>query len=236
VFVQHPGSDESVWKEVPLRQRMGALKQAASLENFLARTKDIPAVIDALTRWNGEKAHPLSGRLDLAHLGMSGHSFGANTTQAVSGQAFARDRVLFLEPRIDAAVMMSPSPPVVGDLGVAFAGIKIPCLLMTGTLDDSPIGNTGAAERLKVFPHLKQAPAWQVVFDKATHMSFGERDLLGKSLTETRYHRVILALSTGFWDATLKGDAQAKVWLNGDGAKSVLAPKDVWEINRKARE
>ena len=236
VFVQHPGSDESVWQDVPPRQRMGALRQAASLENFLARTKDIPAVIDALTLWNGEKAHPLSGRLDLAHLGMSGHSFGANTTQAVSGQAFARDRVSFLEPRIDAAVMMSPSPPAVGDPAVAFAAIKIPCLLMTGTLDESPIGNTSAAGRLKVFPHLQQAQAWQVVFDKATHMSFGERDLWGKSLTETRYHRAILALTTGFWDAALKGDAHARVWLNGEGAKSVLAPKDLWEINLKARE
>ena len=236
VFMQHPGSDQSVWKDVPLRQRMGALKQAASLENFQARTKDIPAVIDALTRWNGEKNHPLNGRLDLAHLGMSGHSFGANTTQAVSGQAFARGRVSFLEPRIDAAVMMSPSPPAVGDPAVAFAAIKIPCLLMTGTLDDSPIGNTSAAARLKVFPHLQQAPAWQVVFDKATHMSFGERDLLGKPLTESRFHRAILALTTGFWDATLKGDARARTWLNGAGAKSMLAPNDLWEINRKARE
>ena len=236
VFVQHPGSDESVWKNVPLAQRMGAMQKAASLDNFLMRAKDIPAVIDALARWNGETNHPLKGRLDLAHLGMSGHSFGANTTQAVSGQAFARERMSFLEPRIAASVMMSPSPPALGDPAVAFAPIGIPCLLMTGTQDDSPIGNTRAADRLKVFPHLQQAPAWQVVFDKATHMSFGERDLLGKSLTETRYHRAILALTTAFWDAMLKGDAAAKAWLNGEGAKSVLAPEDKWEMNRKARE
>jgi len=236
VFVQHPGSDESVWKSVPLAQRMGAMQKAASLDNFLARAKDIPAVIDALARWNGEPDHPLKGRLDLAHLGMSGHSFGANTTQAVSGQAFARERMSFVEARIAASVMMSPSPPALGDPAVAFAPIKIPCLLMTGTLDDSPIGNTRAADRLNVFPHLQQAPAWQVVFDKATHMSFGERDLLGKSLTEARYHRAILALTTAFWDATLKGDAAAKAWLNGEGAKSVLAPEDKWEMNRKARE
>ena len=56
---------------------MTAMEHAVSLENFLARAKDIPAVIDALTRWNAQADHPLKGRLDLNHLGMSGHSFGA---------------------------------------------------------------------------------------------------------------------------------------------------------------
>ena len=44
---------------------------------------------------------------DLQHIGMSGQSFGANTTQAVAGQSFARGRKSFVEPRIDAALMMS---------------------------------------------------------------------------------------------------------------------------------
>lgn len=44
---------------------------------------------------------------------------------------------------------------------------------MTGTLDDSPISDAKAADRLKVSPNLTHAPAWQVVFDQATHMSFG---------------------------------------------------------------
>jgi len=236
VFVQHPGSDESVWKELPPLERMGAMQRAASLANFLARAKDIPVVIDALERWNRDPAHPLKGRLDLAHLGMSGHSFGAVTTQALAGQTFVGEHLSLLEPRLSAAVMMSPSPPAHGDPAVAFGAIKIPCLLMTGTLDDSPIGNTRAADRLKVFPHLKQAPAWQVVFEKATHMSFGERDLLGRSSAEPRYHRAILALTTAFWDATLKGDVHAKAWLNGDGAKALLTAADRWEMNRQARE
>src|SRR5450755_2938173 len=35
VFVQHPGSDEAVWENAPPLERMAALRQAASLENFL---------------------------------------------------------------------------------------------------------------------------------------------------------------------------------------------------------
>ncbi|WP_367872561.1 alpha/beta hydrolase family protein [Luteolibacter sp. Populi] len=235
VFVQHPGSDESVWKDAPAAERMADLKKAASLESYLDRGKDIPAVIDALAAWNDGKDHALHGRLDLEHLGMSGHSFGAQTTQAVAGQSLARGRMSFVEPRIDAAVMMSPSPPAMGDPAAAFASIKIPCLLMTGTLDDSPIGNTTPADRLKVFPHLNQAAAWQVVFDKATHMAFGERGLKGESPIDPRYHRAILALTTAFWDAELKGDPTAKSWLNGESAKSVLIDADKWESNAKAK-
>jgi predicted dienelactone hydrolase len=234
VFVQHPGSDEQVWKNKAPLQRMGAMKNAASLENFLARGGDIPAVIDSLTVWNSQTGHALNGRMNLEKIGMSGHSFGANTTQAVSGQVFAKGGISFLEPRIDASVMMSPGPPERGDPAVAFSKIRIPCLLMTGTLDDSPIGNQTAAERLNVFPHLQKAPAWQVVFEGATHMAFGDRELMGQPHKEPRYHRAILALSTAFWDAHLKAQTPAKAWLNGEGAKSVLVKQDQWQMNRKA--
>ena len=230
VFVQHPGSDESVWKEAQGLEKVTELRQAASVENYLARTKDVPVVIDALARWNSEKGHAMAGRLDLEHLGMSGHSFGAQTTQALAGQG-DRPRLSLAEPRIDAAVMMSPSPPRVGDPAKAFANVKIPCLLMTGTRDDSPIGNSTAEDRLKVFPYLTQAPAWQVVFDQATHMDFGQR----VGAKPTRYHRAILALTTAFWDAELKADPEAKAWLNGEGARSVLIAADRWEANERVK-
>lgn len=236
VFIQHPGSDEGVWKDVPPARRMVDLKRAASFENLVLRGGDVPAVIDALTAWNGDPDHPLHGRLDLGHLGMSGHSFGASTTEAVAGQTFANGRISFLEPRIDAAVMMSPGIPSLGDPAKAFASIGIPCLLMTGTLDDSPVGATTAGDRLKVFPNLNHAPAWQVVFDKASHMSFGERDLKGNSEEGNRYHTAILALTTAFWDAELRQDTAAMAWLNGSGAKSVLEAQDVWQANTRARE
>jgi predicted dienelactone hydrolase len=232
VFVQHPGSDESVWKNASGPERLVEMRKAASLENYRARTKDIPAVIDALTAWNGAKDHPLKGRLDLEHIGMSGHSFGAQTTQAMAGQSAARGNISMAEPRIDAAVMMSPSPPKMGDPAQAFSTIKIPCLLMTGTLDDSPIGNMTPEDRLKVFPHLNHAPAWQVVFDKATHMDFGQRP--GK-IGEPRYHRAILALSTAFWDAELKDSKDAKAWLNGVGVRSALGAEDRWQMNGQAK-
>lgn len=231
VFMQHIGSDESVWKEAAALERVTAMRQAASAKSYLERTKDVPAVLDALAKWNDEKGHPLSGRMDLEKVGMSGHSFGAQTTQVMAGQSAGR--LSLRDPRVDAAVMMSPSPPARGDAATAFGTVKIPCLLMTGTLDDSPIGNTTPADRLKVFPHLTEAPAWQVVFDKATHMDFGQRAVKSGASKETRYHRAILGLTTAFWDAELKGRPEALKWLNDGGAEKVLLPEDRWEKNGK---
>lgn len=234
VFVQHPGSDESVWKDVPALRRMASMKKAASGKSFMDRIKDIPAVIDTLENWNDEAGHVLKGRMDLGKIGMSGHSFGAMTTQAMAGQEFG-GRVSFVEKRIDAAVMMSPSIPKLGDPERAFGEVTIPCLLLTGTKDDSPIGDSTPEARLLVFPNLTKAPAWQVVFDGATHMDFGERNPRGLKGEAGSYHERILALTTAFWDAQLRGDRDAKEWLNGNGAKEALDGKDKWEINGKAR-
>ena len=87
VFLQHPGSDDSVWKSEPGQQRMRAMKQAASLDNFMLRVQDVPAVLNQLAIWNAAKTNQLADRLDMKKIGMSGHSFGAVTTEAVSGES-----------------------------------------------------------------------------------------------------------------------------------------------------
>ncbi|MBC8141780.1 MAG: hypothetical protein H7Y38_10120, partial [Armatimonadetes bacterium] len=86
VHVQHPGSDDGVWKNTPSTQIRQVMAKAANAENFTLRTQDIAATLDQITAWSGAKDHLLFGRLDMTHVGMSGHSFGAVTTQAVSGQ------------------------------------------------------------------------------------------------------------------------------------------------------
>lgn len=228
VFMQHPGSDETVWKEADAGNRFGDLKKAASFSNHTLRGGDVAAVLDALEEWN--KEGEWKGRMDPEHAGISGHSFGAQTSQIVAGQNVAGGRISFRDPRITAAVMMSPAPPAMGDAAKAFEAVRIPCLLLTGTLDDSPIGRTTPTDRLNVFPNLKNAPAWQVVFEGADHMSFGGR---GKGAEASRYRKATLALTTAFWDANLRDDSEAKKWLNGEGARSVMVKEDVWQRNPK---
>jgi len=231
VFVQHPGSDESVWKDKRRLQRMVAMRKAANAENFLARVQDVPAVLDQLQRWSQNRDHPLAGRLDLNKVGMSGHSFGAMTTQALGGQRFDDGSVSYADARIKAAIMFSPSSPRQGgDPNLAFGQVRIPWMLMTGTKDVAPIGDADVASRLAVFPALPPGQKYEIVLDGAEHSAFTDRALPGEAEQRNpNHHRVILALSTAFWDAFLRGDASAKAWLDGGGPGSVLEDKDRWQ-------
>jgi predicted dienelactone hydrolase len=230
VFLQHPGSDISIWQGKPPEEVLGALKKGLTSENFFLRVKDVPAVLDQLAKWNQENGHPLYGRLDMKRVGMSGHSFGAVTTQAVSGQLYV-GRALLTDPRIKAAVIFSPSSPTIGTTKAAFGSVKIPWLLMTGTKDLVPALSTADMKsRLGVYPALPPGGKYELVLDRAEHSAFTDRPLPGD--TEKRnpnHHRVILALSTAFWDAYLKNDPAANAWLDGDGPKSVMEEKDRWQ-------
>lgn len=229
VFLQHPGSDESVWKDVPARQRMQAMRDAAGANNLLLRVKDVPAVLDELMRRNMMPGDELEKRFDFQHVGMCGHSFGAVTTQAVSGQKMGR-QAPFAESRIDAAILFSPSSPRAGSPEAAFGDVKIPWLLMTGTNDVSPIGGQTAESRMAVYPALPEGSKYELVLDGAEHSAFSERALPGDAEKRNpNHHRAILALSTAFWDAYLKEDADARAWLDGDAAESVLEEKDRWQ-------
>jgi predicted dienelactone hydrolase len=232
VFLQHPGSDDSVWKSQPRPQRMRAMNQAASRDNFQLRVQDVHAVLDQLEIWNTTQTNQLAGRLDLKKVGMSGHSFGAVTTEAVSGETLPAGGQQFTDPRIQAAVLFSPSRPKIGSTEKAFRTVKIPWLLMTGTKDVSPIGDTDVASRLAVYPALHGAPKYEVVLHNAEHSVFTDRALPGeREPRNPNHHRVILALSTAFWDAYLRGDAGALAWLNGSGPRLVLEPADQWQYS-----
>ncbi len=229
VFVQHPGSDESVWREVPQETRRAALKKAANSENYLLRLRDITAVLDQLTIWQQLAGHPLHGRLDLQRIGMSGHSFGALTTQAVSGQTLPLVGTSLSEPRIKAALALSPGKPRHGDAAAAFASVRIPWLLMTGTRDDSPIGKVSPASRQEVYPALPPGGKYELVLHEAQHSAFSDHPLRGNAARNPNHHRVILALSTAFWDCWLRANPAAHSWLDGWGPSSVLQANDRWQ-------
>jgi predicted dienelactone hydrolase len=230
VFLQHPGSDDSVWKDKPPRERLAAMRAAADLENFLRRVDDVRAVLDQLDQWNKSSGNPISGRLDMKRIGMSGHSFGAVTTQAISGQRFVRGAGL-ADSRIKAAVIMSPSGARRGgDPAQVFGGVKIPWMLLTGTRDTAPIGEVDVASRLSVFPALPVGSKYELVLYNAEHSAFTERALPGDSQPRNpSHHRSILALTTAFWDAYLRDDPNARKWLDGDGPRKILDKEDRWQ-------
>ena len=82
-FLQHPGSDEAVWKSAERAQRLHVIERAANVKNFILRVQDVSAVLDQLEAWNASHTNALAGRFDLRNIGMAGHSFGAMTAEAV---------------------------------------------------------------------------------------------------------------------------------------------------------
>ena len=231
VFMQHAGSDRNVMDGLPLSQRLSALKMAANGKNSMARNADVKATLDQLEEWN-ESDEELAGRMDLSLVGMSGHSFGAVTTQAVSGQNAGLRGPIFTDDRIDASVAFSPSTPSFGyNPKTTFAKVKIPWLLMTGTKDSSPIGGRTTAEsRRHVFRDLpKSGFFYEVCLEGAEHSAFSDRKIRRGGPRNPNHHASIKAISTAFWDCYLKKDESAKQWLDGRGPRSVLEPKDEWK-------
>ncbi len=230
VAMQHAGSDTEIIRNVPRLKMMQTLKEAASGANAAARYKDVKATLDYLEKQN-ESDGKYAGRFDMTKVGMSGHSFGAVTTQAVSGQNYKFQGQMHTDKRIDAALALSPSIPTYGHDETTFAKVSIPWMLMTGTKDDSPVGrNMDAASRLKVFPGLPPSGHfYELVLHDAEHSAFGDQRTARTSNRNSNHHRVIQSLSTAFWDAYLRCDEAAKTWLDNEGAKSVLEPKDQWQ-------
>lgn len=229
VAMQHAGSDIEIIKNAPRGKRMDVVKEAASAANAKARYDDVKATINYLEQ-QSKADGKYAGRLDLSKIGMSGHSFGAVTTQAVSGQNYSAMGQMHTDSRIDAALALSPSPPTVGKNAGPFAKVAIPWMLMTGTKDESPIGRNGdAASRREVFKGLpKSGHFYELVLHDAVHAAFGDSRRRNTD-RNPNHHQAIKALATAFWDAYLKKDEAAREWLDSPKAKSVLEPKDIWQ-------
>jgi predicted dienelactone hydrolase len=236
VHLQHKGSDDSVWKgkSKPLEVLRESLKDPSTSAN---RPGDVKFAVDQLEKLNSEKL-PLKDKLDMKRLGMSGHSFGAWTTLAIAGEKAAPSReAKFADSRFKAAIAMSAPAPSVKQkelLDRAFAEVKIPVMHMTGTLDNSPIGETAAAERRIPFDHISGSDQYLITFDGGNHAIFsGPGPKLGHSKKDLVFQKYILISSTAFWDAYLKDNAQAKAWLTGGDFKKALGKEGSFEMKTK---
>ena len=234
VHLQHIGSDTSVWKGKT--NPMQAMREAvADVSNAIARPGDVAFAIDQVTKMQ-EGNGPLAGRLDLEHVGMAGHSFGAWTTLAVAGLGARRPR--FRDERVKAAIAMSAPPAAPRQRGRAYRHIRIPVLHMTGTLDDSPVSGAKAAERRIPFDRIDGAPQYLVTFEGGDHMVFSDRrwgtiaqqpGSGGDASKDARFHDLIRQATTAFWDAYLRQDTAARRWLDEGGFRAVLGHDGTFE-------
>lgn len=233
VHVQHLGSDDAVWREALPAERMQAVRRAAATPaNALARPADVTFVIDELTRQNQDPKSPLHGRLDLSRIGAAGHSFGGFTVMAIAGQSFRGGVSPLADSRVKAVVQMSA--PVIGGQRVPqenFDNIRIPVFHMTGTLDDSPVGDTAAADRRIPYDRMQHASTCLVIFKDGDHMIFSgrmQRDP-GREAADEVFQKLISKSTTAFWDAHLKNKAESRKWLYDGGFTSALGSSGTFE-------
>jgi predicted dienelactone hydrolase len=231
IHLQHPGSDTAVWQDAarPARE----LKRAASREQFNARVLDVKFVLDELQR-RQRAGDAFALRIDLARVGMSGHSFGAVTTQALAGQRFdvpARLRAqadALADDRLRAFIAFSPSART-DDAVSQFRTITRPFFSVTGT-EDGLVGlglGVPAPRRLLPFEGMPGPDAYLLILDGADHMIFNgapRRRTDGTDPARDAQHvRLTQATTIAFWRAHLLDDPEARRWLRTSAETTVRA-------------
>jgi len=222
IHIQHHGTDSSLWEGKPGHPwdviRNTHIPRHATLNRF----KDVPFALDQLATLD------IAPYMDLENIGMSGHSFGAMTTQVMAGQKRGHGKRQYdlYEPRFKAGILYSPGPHMDKRDHTAedfYGSFKIPLMTMTGTDDDSPLKNFGYKDRLEVFTHSGGPDQHLIVMDQGDHMVYnGSRGQLAANPKQSTHEEIIKILSLAFWEAYLKNDTAAKNWLTSDAITSWL--------------
>ena len=219
VFVQHPGSDDGA--DRGLRKRKELQRAFYAPDNIRNRPLDMIFVIDRLEKMVHDGSST-GDRLEMTRVGAAGHDFGSQTVLALAGQVLP-GQITFKEPRVKAVVAMS-SPVPIGQvpLAEAYANISLPCLHITGTADNSIVATTQAHQRRLPFDYTTAADQFLITLNGADHLTYSGHVRAANGTYDGMFQRMIAECSTVFWDAYLKGDAQAKSWLAGKGIKDHL--------------
>ncbi|HEY3322531.1 MAG TPA: alpha/beta fold hydrolase [Planctomycetota bacterium] len=237
---EHPGSNTDVLKRgMQFAQNLKAMTRDPS--EVLGRSKDISFAIDRAEEWN--TAHEkLRGRLDLKHIGVMGHSYGAYTTLVVLGARPALDwlppskdgvaqKGLALDlsdPRVACGVALSPQGP--GEpffLETSYANLKRPLLGITGSKDTQQGFPPENRKRgFELWPAGDKIFIW---LDGAEHLAFSDPTGSGRpgfpSPTRDDAQPVTRAATLLFFRAHLKQDAEALKALSTENLKTYCRGK-----------
>jgi len=210
-----------------LRPRDVVIDAVTDVKGWEERARDVTFVLDSLD--DLERVAPaLKGKIDRERIGVGGHSYGAMTTAIVAG-AKIRTKVggelqSLADPRVKAAVVMSGQGE--GQMGFtegSWDEVKVPMMVMTGSEDRGAKGQD-PMWRKAPFEHSPAGGKYWVFIHGATHMSFSGRDVmladLGKGGERKAIFAVITRTTAAFWDAHLRGDANARKRLeSGEAVK-----------------
>lgn len=225
VHIQHDGTDDSLWRGMPGHPWDNIRNQTIPWETVRNRYLDASFAVDQLQEMN--KADALyAGKMDFTRLGMSGHSFGALTTQVMCGQLAGRDTPEDLhDDRFVAGILYSPVPAFRHQMGGrdVYATIKKPLLHMTGTEDNSPIEGFGIERRLEVFECAGHTDQHALILEGGDHMVFnGSRGQLESYDDIGKHQDIIAVMARTWWECWLNANHDARAFLNGEGVRQYL--------------
>lgn len=234
VHIQHVGTDSVLWEGKPGHPWDAIRATKIPRKAVLDRYRDVPFALASLHDFAVQ--HPeIGNRMDFSRLGMSGHSFGAATTQVMAGQklGFGRRQYSLREPRFKAGILYSPvssynrkdSPRSI------YGSIAIPLFHMTGTADTSPIEGFDYTRRLEVFDNSGGPEQHVMVMNDGDHMVYnGSRGKLGENPKRAVHETLIKIAALAFWDGWLKGDPAARHWLTGGGFSRFMAGEGTYRF------
>ena len=233
--VEHIGSNTgALTRSLRLLANLKAILHDAN--EALGRPKDISFAIDRAEEWN--KSHDkLRGRLDMKHVGVMGHSFGAYTTMVVAGM---RPALKWLKPtvapgqglgpdlrdkRVVCGVALSPQGP--GEplfIEESYASLKIPLLGITGSKDKQL--NATPENRRRGYELWPPGDKYLIWLANADHTAFtdatGSNHRMAPALAREDVQPVVRAATLLFFNAYLKGDGTARKELTAAGLKPYL--------------
>lgn len=217
LFLQHPGTDSALTLE---QQKRAGTDQRA----LLARYQDMPFAITTLLRRSRE-AGALQNRVMPSQIAVAGHSLGAIGAAIAVGRKTSAGANL-ADPRLRAAILMSPSPGP-GDVVANFSAVSVPVLHLTGTEDRDETVPNEVSQRFKPFAVIKAraaAPAQaMVVFQGGDHLVFSATP--AESRGQPLYRQIQQAtqhVAARFLDAVLQDDAAARAWVFDGGMAAAL--------------
>lgn len=219
VHMTHIGTDSSLWEGKEGHPWDILQKVQISRETTLNRMYDVPFALDSLQEWMDDNSD-VAPYMDIGRIGMSGHSFGAMTTQVMAGMNFPdmnRNLVNLRDARLSCGILYSPVPInhlTDADNNDIYSSIDIPLFHMTGTEDQSPLEGYEYDYRFVVRDHADHPEQYTQVLEGGDHMVYnGTRGKLSNNPLREVHEQEIMHASLAFWEAYLRDDEAAKVWL-----------------------
>jgi predicted dienelactone hydrolase len=205
------GSKESGRNFGSLRSGGGLAGMLNDPEKIEGRVADVTTIIDAIDQLYA-KVPTLKGRINMGHIGVGGHSYGAYTAMLVGGVTADIGGVTarsFADPRVKCILPISAQGT--GQQGLtesSWANLTIPMMTMTGSRDQGA-GGQGPDWKKEPYKFSPPGDKYLVFIEGANHLSFGGGlGLRGSATTD-----IVKATTLAFWDAYLKQDDKAKAAL-----------------------